>query len=309
MKKEEFYFLSANEKTKIHGIKWLPDHKVKAILQITHGVTEHILRYEELAKYFTERKIAIVGIDLLGHGKSISKDMEPMYFGPKGSWNLVVKDIETCRNVIQKELPNIPYYLLGFSLGSFLARSYVIQYDNSIDGLILLGTGQTPILQIEIAKLLTNIEAKKANDDKTTPLIKKLTFDTYNQKFKPNKTDLDWLCSNEKSLNEYLNDPLRGEAFTIGLFRELLNGMKFTSKKQNIQQMNKETPILLLSGKEDPVGEFGKGVQRVKNAFQAVGIKDVTIKLYPKLRHDILHEEPKENIYKDIYDWIEEKLK
>ena len=309
MNKNEFYYLSADGKTQIHAVEWIPDEKPKAILQIAHGVTEYILRYEQFAEYLVEKGIMVVGNDHLGHGKSIAKDSEPMYFGPTGSWKWAVEDMYTCTKMIKEKYPEIPYYMLGFSLGSFLLRTYLIEYPKAIDAAIIMGTGETPPVQIALAKFIANKEAKKVGENHTSPMIKKLTFDTYNKFFAPNRTDYDWLCSDNEGLDEYIADQMRGGNLSAGLFREMLSGMKFTSEIKNLKKMNLNTPILFISGDEDPVGEKGKGVIKAYHKFQNIGMKDVEIKLYPKLRHDILHEKCKKEIYEYVYNWIEKKLK
>lgn len=309
MTKEEFDYLSADGKTKIHAVKWLPEEEPIAVLQIAHGVTEHILRYEEMAQYFTQRGFVVVGNDHLGHGTSIGKDAQPMYFGTTGSWNWVVKDLETCRKLVKKQYPGIPYIVLGFSLGSFAVRTWLIRRPGNVDAAILAGTGQTPPLSIGIAQRIAKNEAKKAGEEYATPMIDKLTFQTYNKKFAPNRTPCDWLCASETSLDAYMSDPLRGEAFSAGLFRELLSGMAFTGKLRNQKQMDKDMPILLISGEDDPVGDFSKGVRRTESSFKKAGMQDVEMRLYPKLRHDILHEDCREEIYAAIWQWIKNKVK
>lgn len=308
MKKEEFYYQSSDGKTQIHAVEWLPEGEPIAVLQIAHGVTEYILRYEPFAKYLTEKGFAVVGNDHLGHGKSIAEKAEPMYFGPTGSWNWVVKDINTCKEIEKKKFPNIPYCLLGFSLGSFLVRTYLIDYPKSVDAAIIMGTGTTPDIQISLAKMMANKEAKKAGEQYSTPTIKKLTFDTYNKIFAPNRTDFDWLCSNNEELDKYIDDPMRGGNLSSGLFREMLSGMSYTNKINNITKMDKDIPILFISGDADPVGNQGKGVTQAYEKFKKVGIKSVSLKLYPKLRHDILHEVGNDKIYDDIHNWMKEKL-
>lgn len=309
MKKNEFYYPSADGKTNIHAVEWLPDENPVGILQIAHGVTEYILRYEELAEYLTKNGFAVVGNDHLGHGTSIADGAEPMYFGPEGSWNWAVEDLHTCKSIISKKYKDIPYCLLGFSLGSFLVRTYLIKYPNSVDASILIGTGQPPHMQISLAKFIANREAKKAGENHTTPMIKKLTFETYNKLFAPNRTEFDWLCSNNASLDKYIADPMRGGDLSAGLFREMLSGMEYTSKLNNIKKMNKDIPILFLSGDMDPVGDKGKGVIKAYDNFKKAGIKNVSIKLYKGLRHDILNEECKEEIYAYIDEWMNSILR
>ena len=309
MIKNEFYYPSADGKTQIHAVEWKPETEIKGVIQITHGVTEYILRYENFAEFFTQKGFVVVGNDHLGHGQSIAPNGKPMYFGPNGSWNFVVKDIDTCKQMTKKKYPNVPYMILGFSLGSFLVRTYLIDYaQEPLDGAIIMGTGYIPNFKIAIAKMMANKEAKKVGEENTSPVIKSLTFETYNKLFKPNRTAFDWLCSNEEALDEYIKDPLRGEDYSAGLFREMLTGMQYTADLKNIQKMNKKIPIFLLSGDKDPVGEFGKGVIKTHEIFKKAGIEDVEIKLYPNLRHDILHEKCKDTIYNDIYLWLKKKM-
>ena len=308
MKKFEFSYMSKDNKTQIHAVEWLPEEQPKAILQIAHGVTEYILRYEEFAKFLTEKGIAVVGNDHLGHGNSISENTEPMYFGPEGSWDWVVEDIKTCMDLTKAKYPNIPYYLLGFSLGSFVVRTHLIKYQEKLDGAIIVGTGQTPSFQIALAKFMANKEGKKVGENHTSETIRKLTFETYNKVFAPNRTKYDWLCANEESIDEYIKDPMRGGDMSAGLFREMLTGMAFTAKQDNINKTDKDLPILFLSGDKDPVGEQGKGVERAYNCFKKAGIKSVNMKLYPELRHDILREKCRQDVFDDIYNFIYSKL-
>ncbi|MDO4282520.1 MAG: alpha/beta fold hydrolase [Clostridia bacterium] len=308
MIKREFTFQSVDEITNIHAVEWLPEMKTIAVLQVSHGVTEYILRYEPLAKYLTDKGIAVVGIDDIGHGLSIASGKEPMYFGTEGSFKFVVEDTYTCYKMTKAKFKDVPYIMLGFSMGSYIARAFLIDYPDSVDAAILMGTGQTPPISIFLGKLMANKEAKKVGEDHTSSGIDKLTFGTYNKAFAPNRTEFDWLCKSEKNLDEYIADPMRGKAFTAGLFRELLSCMAYTGKKENIEKMNKNIPIFLISGSMDPVGECGKGVMRANAAFKKVGINDITVKLYDDLRHDILHEDNYQQIYNDLYNWIIEKV-
>ena len=308
MIKNEFYYPSADGKTTIHAVEWVPEGQPKAILQISHGVTEHMLRYKEMAEYFTQRGFVVVGNDHLGHGISIAGDAEPMYFGPEDSWLWVQRDMYTCMKMTKKKYPNLPYVLLGFSLGSFVVRTFLIRHPGKVDGAILAGTGQSPALSLILAKWIAKKEGRKAGEEHSTPMIHKLTFETYNQHFKPNRTDYDWLCASESELDAYIADPLRGEDMSAGLFREMLNGMMYTGDLKMQKKMDKDVPILLVSGDQDPVGDCGKGVERTCRSFQKAGIKDVNKILYPGLRHDIFHEDNRKDVFDDVYMWIEEKV-
>ena len=302
--KENFIYKSKDGVTEINAVKWNVENP-KAIIQIAHGVTEYIDRYDEFAKYLNEKGFIVVGNDHIGHGKSISEEKGPMYFGKEGSWDYAVEDLFTLYNKTKENYPDIPYFILGFSLGSFLVRTLLIKHPDVSDGAILMGTGQTSWLNIKLGQIMANSEVKKHGDNAFTEKIDDLTFGTYNKKFKPNKTKLDWLCSNEDALDKYLDDPSRGESFSAGLFRELLNGMLYDRDMENIKKMNSDLPVLFLSGSDDPVGDYGKGVDKAYKDFKKAGIKNLSIKMYPGLRHDILNEKSKEQIYEDVSEWTD----
>lgn len=307
--KHFFHYPSSDGKTQIYAVEWIPETKPFAVLQIAHGVTEYIERYEDFADYLNDRGIVVVGNDHLGHGKSIADDAESMYFGPAGSWNWAVKDIASLQQIMRQKYIDLPYIFLGFSLGSFLVRQFLIDYPKNVSAAIIAGTGQQPSWQLLFAKKIANHEAKKTGEDHTSPRIQKLTFESYNKHFAPNRTKYDWLCGNESSLDEYIKDSMRGEDFSSGLFRELLTGMIYTVNKDNIKNMSLDTPILFISGKDDPVGSFGKGVKKAYDAFKKAGMKQVTMCLKSNMRHDIFHEEKCMEVYEDIYKFIQRELK
>ena len=304
MNKVEFNYMSSNGSTLIHCIKWIPDNPI-GIIQIVHGVTEHIGRYEEFASYMANLGYIVVGNDHLGHGKSIINDKPKMYIGKLGSWDYLVKDIHTLYELISEEY-KLPTYLIGFSLGSFVSRHYLIDYNPNYQKAILVGTGMQPGFILNIMKLIVKGEVKKIGEENTSKFIKDLSFGTYNKQIKNVKTDCDWLTSSEEEINKYLNDPLVGKDITGSLFYELLDGMVYTSKLSNIKKM-KELPILLLSGLDDPVGSKGSGVRKLENIYKKNGL-DVTLKLYEGKRHDLFHDTNKLEVFKDIEEYIKKEL-
>lgn len=307
MVRNEFTFPSADGKTDIHAVEWLPEETPRAVLQISHGVAEYILRYEPLAEYLTARGIAAAGHDHLGHGGSVAPGGARLYFGPKGSWNWVVDDIYTRYGLLKKRFPDIPLFLLGHSMGSFLARTYLIRYPGTVDGAILMGTGQMSPALISGGRAVAALERRKVGEDQCSPLVDKLAFGAYNKRFAPNRTGFDWLSLDTENVDRYIADPLCGGSASIGLFREMLGGLRFISRPENLKKMNANTPVLFISGGMDPVGDCGKGVQRACRSFQRAGARDVSIRLYPELRHEILNEACREDIFRDLYLWLTEK--
>ena len=308
MVRNEFTFPSADGSTQIHAVEWLPDGEVRAVLQIAHGVSEYILRYEPFAAYLAERGFAVVGHDHLGHGGSLGPNGSPMYFGPKGSWDWVVQDMESRRLLAREKFPSLPYFLLGHSMGSFLSRTYLIRHPGKVDGAVLMGTGQMAAPLVVGGKLVAAVEGLRVGESNASPLIQKLAFGAYNQKFAPNRTGFDWLSVNAENVDRYIADPLCGGNPSIGLFREMLDGISLIGNPTQLKHMDLTTPILLISGAMDPVGDFGKGVRKVHALFQAAGVRDVTLKLYPELRHEILCETDRETVFEDVFQWLCSKL-
>ena len=308
MVRNEFTFLSADGKTPIHAVEWLPEGQARAVLQISHGVSEYILRYEPFAEYLTARGFAVAGHDHLGHGQSVAEGSARLYFGPRGSWNWVVDDIDQRRNLAKAKFPQVPYFLMGHSMGSFLARTYLIRYPGAVDAAVIMGTGQMSPAIIAGGKAVAAEEAHRVGEDQTSSLVDKLAFGAYNKRFAPNRTGFDWLSLNQDNVDRYMADPLCGGKATIGLVREMLGGLSFIAKPENLKRMNLNIPVLFISGEMDPVGDCGKGVKRAFESFRKAGVRDVSLKLYPELRHEILNETCRETVYEDIYQWLAAKI-
>lgn len=304
MVKDEFTFPSNDGKTAVHAVEWLPEGETHAVLQIAHGVAEHILRYESLAEFLTLRGIAVVGNDHLGHGLSVEPRGTRLHFGPIGSWGTVVDDLYTFRSMEGRKFPNVPYFLMGHSMGSFLARTYLIRYPGTVDGAILMGTGQMSPAMLAGGKMIAAAEIRRRGEAQISPVVEKRSFETYNKLFAPNRTDSDWLSADEKYVDAYRADPLCGGSATLGLFREMLNGICFIIRPSNLKKMNMTTPVIFLSGSMDAVGDCGKGVQRAFRSFQKVGVRDLSIKLYPGARHEILNDLCQETVYQDLAAWM-----
>jgi len=287
--KKEMITIAGCDGLPIRVIIWTPEEAPKALLQITHGMTEHIGRYGRLAESCTARGIAVAGFDLRGHGANPG-DPHCASFGENG-WDATLQDMQLVFTCLQSRFPDCPHFMLGFSLGSFLLREYLSRYPGNIAGAAIVGTGSQSPLLLSLMMAIVRTQIKKSGFDGTTPLVKKLSFETYNQKFAPNRTQADWLCADEAELELYLKDQLCRESISSGLFRQLLGSMQFSGGKTAYGNWNKDMPVLLLSGQDDPVGNAGKGVIQVKNAMDRAGLRSVCLHLFPKARHDLLHEE------------------
>ena len=287
------------------AVIWQPEENAKAILQITHGMTEHMGRYEDFAADLCRQGIVIAGFDLRGHGRNPGNP-EIASFG-EGGWEATLEDMHLFFRALETRFPGVPHYMMGFSLGSFLLREYLGKHPENVSGAIIAGTGHQPGWLLSVMMAIVKGAFKKAGFDGTTDLIKQLSFGTYNQKFKPNRTEADWLCSDEKALDDYLADPLVRKNISAGLFRELLGSMKRTGKAESYTGWNKETPVLLLYGTEDPVGDSGKGVPKLYALMKKAGLQAVECQQFPGARHDIFHEKANgtaECVRHCIADWL-----
>ena len=306
---QEFTFLSSDGRTQLHGAQWTPaDREPIAVLQIAHGVAEHILRYDDFARYLNDRGILVAGHDHLGHGKSLPEGGTPVYFGDGSTWETVVDDIHLLHDRLREQYPDLPILLMGHSMGSFLSRSYLIRYPGTVDGAIIMGTGYMSTASTAASLAVIHAECLRNGESRPSAVATKASFGIYNRRFAPNRTSMDWLSLNPDNVDAYLKDPLCQGNASAGLFREMLSGIRFVCKEDNIRKMNHHTPILFISGAMDMVGDCSKGVERAAAAFQRAGMRDVTVKLYPELRHEVLKEDCREQVYDDIDRWLEGKL-
>lgn len=302
MIKNEFTFPSADGKTTIHAIEWLPDGEVRAVLQIAHGVSEYAQRYEPLAEFLSARGYAVAANDHIGHGQSMTPGAPAAHFT---SADIVVDDLYQLRNLEGKKFPGKPYFLLGHSMGSYLTRSFLIRYPGTLAGAVVMGTGQMSQLDIAYCSLVAHRDAKKYGWERTSPAVNRLSFNKYNKIFKPTRTDYDWLSTDPANVDRYIADPLCGADASLALCRETLRLMRAMQKPENLRRMNLSTPVLFLSGSMDPVGGCGKEVTRAFESFRKAGVRDVRMKLYPNCRHEILNDTCRQDVYDDLLAWFD----
>lgn len=266
----EMTYPSADGKNTIFASCMTPDTPPRAVIQVAHGIAEHIGRYTDFADYCTQRGYAVAGNDHIGHGRSMkANEPYPAYFGPRGSWQAVCADTAAYTDRLRAQFPGLPICLLGFSLGSFVVRTLLIERPQIVDFAVLAGTGHVETLARRIALMLAAREEKRFGDKCDTPLLHKLTMDTYNAYFKPCRTGWDWLCATPEAVDAFIADPLCGDGFTVSAFRELMGAIGDCTVPARLARMNPDLPILLVSGDQDPFGEFGKGEKRPRGYSQS----------------------------------------
>ena len=306
MRKEEFDFLSKDGVTNIHAVKWIPDSgEYKAIFQIVHGMIEYIERYEDFANFLTENGYLVVGHDHLGHGRSVRSEKEYGYFTEDNPSDVLVDDINRLREIIQKDNPDKPYFILGHSMGSFIARNYLCKYGSGIQGMIVMGTGNQSKGLLRMSKIIAGFTGFFCGEKHVAKTINGLAFGTYNRAIEEPKTNVDWLTKDETIVDKYIADERCGFTFTVNGFRGLFELIYRLQKPKNFVNIPKQIPVFFVSGEEDPVGDYGEGVIGAKNDLVRAGLENVSMKLYPGDRHEILNETDKDIVYQDIYEWLE----
>ncbi|MBP5279940.1 MAG: lysophospholipase [Erysipelotrichaceae bacterium] len=306
MKKEEFRFRSSDGKTDIIALRFIPDGEVKAILQIAHGMVEFIDRYEDFASYLAQRGYLVTGNDHLGHGGSVESKDDWGYFGDDG-YEYVLQDMHELTRITKEFCPDKPYYLLGHSMGSFFARNYLAEYGNELDGAIIMGTGLEPAIKIKGGMMMCSLIALFKGWRYRSPFINNMAFGSYNKKFEPARTRADWLSRDEKLVDWYVNEERCSFVFTLNGFYQMFRCILNLHNKEALNRIPKDLPILFVAGADDPVGTFGKEIEKSIETLKDVGVKNIEYKLYPEDRHEILNELDKETVYEDLYRWLETK--
>ena len=308
VKIRDFTFPSADGVHAIHCRQWLPEGDVRMAVQLVHGVAEHIRRYDAFATYLAQHGIAVTGDDHLGHGESIRDDTELGWFGEKDGWKYLVEDEKTLCDLLKEQFPAVPLVLFGHSMGSFIARTYLGSHPGDHDGCVLSGTGAQPAAVCAAGKLLAGREIKSKGSKYRSPMLQKMAFGGYLKGIENPIGANDWICRDEAVIRAYDADPLCGFTATAGLMRDMMEGLAIIGRADHMALMDKSMPVLFIAGSADPVGAWGKGVEKVAAAFQKAGMEDVTVKLYPGCRHEVLNELDKDTVWADVLAWLEKLL-
>ena len=306
MKKEDIYFESRDGVSKLHAIVWSDETKNPiGILQIIHGMAEYIDRYDDFARFMVGKGYVVVGDDHLGHGDSVGENGTYGYFCKKDPATVLVRDEHRLKKLMEAKYPGVPYYILGHSMGSFIARNYLNRYGSGIQGMIVMGTGNQSKALLGASKVLVGLTGFFCGEKHVAKFINKLAFGTFNRAIEDVKTNVDWLTKDEAIVDKYIADERCGFAFTVNGFRGLFELIYRLQKPKNLVTIPKKIPVFFVSGEEDPVGDYGEGVIGAKNDLVRAGLENVSMKLYPGDRHEILNETDKDIVYQDIYEWLE----
>lgn len=281
----------------LRGFALVPENP-KGIFQIAHGMTEHIGRYEAFMRDLAENGFIACGHDHLGHGATAESDGEYGYFAKKDGHKLLCEDVVLFGNAMKKEYPDLPLILLGHSMGSFIVRGAVRRHPDACDALIIMGTsGKNPLAfpGLAVSRLIRNVRGEKF----ISKFVLGVAFSSYN-KYMESDHPFAWLTRDEEELKKHDSDPLCAFLFTVSAMCDLILLQSLCNKRSWFKSVPKELPILLISGENDPVGNYGRGVKEVYRRLRSAGVSDVSLRLYPDMRHEILNDIGKENVREDI---------
>ncbi len=307
MKTDKGFFKSADGKNDVaYYIYSVEGVMPKAILQISHGMQEYVGRYEDLAYYLAKNGYVVCGNDHLGHGNTSKGGDEDGFMGEKDGYKFVTEDLHQMSNIIKGKYPELPLYMLGHSMGSFYCRYYAELYGEELKGLLISGTGGPNPLG-GIGLVLTKVLAKVKGPKAKSPFIENLAFGAYTKRIEDAKTGKEWVTRDPELFEKYVNDPRCSFQFSLAGFRDLMTILGLVNRKEWASHLPKELPVLIFSGAEDPVGDYGKGVKAVYDMMKNAGLEDVTLKLYEGCRHEVHNElkEDRDRLYKDVLEWLE----
>lgn len=286
---------------KLECAHWPVQGRPRAVVQLVHGMVEHIRRYEETAQALNAAGFAVVGHSHLGHGTTAEIKG---WFAEKDGWDALVEDVHSLRVLTQRQYPGVPYFLLGHSMGSFVVRTYCLKYEKGLSGMILSGTGHYDKAIVSAGSTIAKLQCWLGKAKQPSSMLKKISFGGYLKDIPNPKTGNDWLSRDEEAVAKYNADPLSGFTFTAGAYRDMFDGLN-RLYPEKIGAMRKEVPVLLLSGDKDPVGANGAGVKKVAAEIKAAGIEKVDVKLYPGGRHEMFNEINRDEAWNDLIQWIE----
>jgi len=296
--------LSAPDGHKIHINHWPTSSTPKLIFQIVHGMAEHSIRYAHFAKFLNSIGIEVYASDQRGHGYSVPNDEMLGHLADADGWNWLVKDQVQISNYIAEHHPAVPLVRFGHSMGSFVVRTYAASHSQLISGLILSGTGAHPGFIAKLGNLITAYMIKTKGIHYKSKFIFNTVFGPYTKRIANKKTDFDWLTRDENIVKEYIADKFCGFYMSNQFWKDINGGIDFINSDAAIAQIRKNLPILFISGDGDPVGEYGKGVEKVYKMYNSAGIQSVSMKIYAGARHELCNETNKYEVFADIKNWL-----
>lgn len=308
MKRKDFYIPSRDGVHRLHVVLWEPEGEVRAVVQISHGMIEMIDRYEDFALFLNQHGYAVIGNDHLGHGLTAGNDADLGYFCPRNMSATVVADLHRVTRYAKKKYKKKPYFMLGHSMGSFMARRYLMTYGMDLDGCVICGTGSQSRPVLIAGPIVANALRLVFGDRFRSRLLERNAFGTYQKRIPNPRTKSDWMTRDTAIVDWCRSNKYCSFRFTLNGYRTLFEVLSFIQKRQNIDRIPKELPLFFIAGGQDPVGHYGRDVRRISAGYEKAGVEDVSLKIYQEDRHEILNELDRDLVYRDVLSWLEAKV-
>lgn len=303
---KETFTISDHLNKKLHAVKWTTDHKPKGVVLIVHGLAEHSERYNHFAKFLNANNYHVVAYDHRGHGKTDPDQLGVIDHDDK--FNLMVKNLNDVYQYMTDSYPELPIILFGHSMGSFITQRFMQLHDAEPAALIYSGSNGKPPLMLQAGIMISAILKNLFGNHSKSKLLDKLSFGAYNKKFKPNRTDYDWLSRDTDMVDLYVDDPLCGFICSNSFYYKLFKGIQDIHAHPKFADHNPDIPVLLLSGDHDPVSNMGKGIKNLNKILKKSGVSDVTTHLYEGGRHEMLNEINRDEVFDNLLEWINLKM-
>ncbi|MDR1099517.1 MAG: lysophospholipase [Treponema sp.] len=309
-------WFSTGDGTRLFLRRWVSRQgssgKPRAALHIVHGMAEHSLRYERLARYLAAAGIEVWAADQRGHGKTADLTVNAPgkggiagHCGDRDGFSLVTGDVGIINGEIQKLYPGLPLFLMGHSWGSFIVQNYIERYSTAdLAGCVLSGTRGPDGFKVQAGKVLMGLLALFRGQRNGSSLARAVADGPYNKPFRPNRSSFDWLSRDEQEVDAYANDPCSGKLCSAGFYRDMLRGLYHIHRKEVMKNISVDLPVYIFSGSADPVGDMGTSPAALVNMYRTMGLRDLEFVLYPDARHETLNETNREEVMENLKVWI-----
>lgn len=296
--------VEATDGTRIAAYRWRPEGDPRGLVQIVHGLAEHAVRYDRFAQALTAAGWAVVAHDHRGHGATASTEADLGTYADRDGWAKVTGDVATVRAAMRAEVPEGPVVLFGHSMGSFISLYAITGDHRGIDRLVLSGSAKPGGPLVTVGGLVARFERFRLGARKASGLLTSMSFGDFNKAFQPNRTEFDWLSRDDAEVDKYVNDPLCGFDAKTQLWIDFLGGLNQLGSADRYRRLPPELPVYIMSGDRDPVGGAGKAVRELDALLRAGGLQNVTLKLYPDGRHELLNETNRDEVTADLIAWL-----
>ncbi|MBE6469245.1 MAG: alpha/beta hydrolase [Coriobacteriaceae bacterium] len=305
---ETFSLPSSDDTSQVHGRLWEPaSASPRGIVQLVHGMSEHIARYDPLARRLAEAGFAVIGHDHVGHGKTSPRERHGMIPARDGA-DILVSDVHRVRDLANERFPGLPHVIFGHSMGSFVTRCEIGRAGEGLAGAVICGTGQIPGALTGTGRIAARAIAAVGGEDRHSALLQKLALGNSNARIDHPRTEVDWLSANEANVDAYLADTDCGAQFSAGGFATLFSVAHEACARSTFESIPNDLPLLFIAGSDDPIGSYGDGVRTAADRARRSGAADVSCTIYPGMRHEILNEVEGERVMDDVLSWLEARI-